>query len=86
MAEGITFGDLSANDRKLISTSRNVFEVMQAGMDQETRSSTDSQKKNSTERFEEIIKEKQAISNKNSLELNSTIKTIPACNETKISL
>ena len=86
MAEGITFGNLSANDRKLISTGRNIFEVMQAGMDQETRSSTDSQKKNSTERFEEIIKEKQAISNKNSLELNSTVKTIPACHETKISL
>ena len=51
MAEGLTFGNLSAEDRKLISTSRNIFEVMQPGMDMESRSSTDSQKKNSTERM-----------------------------------
>ena len=53
MVEGITFRNLSAEDRNLISTSRNIFEVMQPGMDLESRSSTNSQKKNSTERFEE---------------------------------
>ena len=48
------FGDLSVSDRKLISTDRNVFEVMQAEMDSGSRfSTTDSTAKNynSTERI-----------------------------------
>ena len=48
------FGDLSVSDRKLISTDRNVFEVMQTEMDSGSRfSTTDSatQNYNSTERF-----------------------------------
>ena len=32
MAEGLMFGALSVSDRKLISTDRNVFEVMEAEM------------------------------------------------------
>ena len=65
MAEGITFGNLSANDRKLISNSRNIFEVMNREMDQETRSSTDSQKNNSTERFDRSKQETKEIIDKN---------------------
>ena len=48
------FGDLSVSDRKLISTDRNVFEVMEAEMNSGSRSSTtDSTARNlnSTERF-----------------------------------
>ena len=86
MAEGITFGNLSANDRKLISNSRNIFEVMNREMDQETRSSTDSQKNNSTERFDRPRQETKEINDKNSLELNSSKLAIPVLQETKYSM
>ena len=86
MAEGLTFGNLSANDRKLISKSRNIFEVMDPGMDLETRSSTDSQNKNSTERFDRFKQETEQIMNKNSLESNSSKMAILVSQETKDSM
>ena len=54
MAEGLMLGDLNVSDRKLISTDRNVFEVMEVEMDSGSRfSTTDSATKNynSTERI-----------------------------------
>ena len=87
MAEGLTFGNLSAEDRKLVSTSRNIFEVMQLGMDLESRSSTDSQKKNSTERFEgrELETLSSINSNaKNSLEQKYSVKSLPVHREPRI--
>ena len=86
MAEGLTFGNLSANDRKLISNSRNIFEVMDPGMDLETRSSTDSQNNNSTERFDRFKQETEQIKNKNSLESNSSKMAILVSQETKDSM
>ena len=87
MAEGLTFGNLSAEDRKLVSTSRNIFEVMQPGMDLKSRSSTDSQKKNSTERFEgrELETLSSISSNaKNSLEKKYSVKSLPVHREPRI--
>ena len=87
MAEGLTFGNLSAEARKLVSTSRNIFEVMQPGMDVESRSSTDSQKKNSTERFEgrELETLSSINSNaKNSLENKYSVKSLPVHREPRI--
>ena len=86
MTEGITFGNLSANDRKLISNSRNIFDVMNREMDQETRSSTDSQNKNSTERFDRFKQKTEEIDNKNSPEFNSSKLAIPVSQETKYSM
>ena len=87
MAEGLTFGNLFAEDRKLISTSRNIFEVMQLGMDLESRSSTDSQKKNSTERFEGRELETLSSINSNakkSLENKYSVKSLPVHIEPRI--
>ena len=76
MAEGLMFGDLSVSDRKLISTDRNVFEVMEAEMDSGSRSTTtDSTAKNlnSTERFGIEIKLNNSDSDScHTVEINST--------------
>ena len=75
MAEGLMFGDLIVPDRKLISTDRNVFEVMQAEIDSGSRfSTTDSTAKNynSTERFGIEIKLNNSVSDSgHTVEINS---------------
>ena len=81
MAEGLQFRDLSVSDRKLISTDRNVFEVMQAEMDPGSRSSTtDSAAKNynSTERFGIEIKLNNSVSDTcHMVEINSKSRSVP---------
>ena len=73
----LTFGDLSANDRNLISTKRNIFDQMDTDLKNQTRSTTDSQKnENSTERFEfekqtNIVTDKESKSSLELIELNS---------------
>ena len=80
MAEGLQFRDLSVSDRKLISTDRNVFEVMQAEMDSGSRSSTtDSAAKNynSTERFGIEIKLNNSVSDScHTVEINSKSRSV----------
>ena len=80
MAEGLLFGDLSVSDRKLISTDRNVFEVMEAEMDSGSRSSTtDSATKNynSTERFGIEIKLNNSVSDScHMAEINSKSRSV----------
>ena len=76
MEQGLTFGDLSANDRNLISTNRNIFDQMDTELKNQTRSTTDSQKnENSTERFElekqtNIVTDKESKSSLELTELN----------------
>ena len=81
MAEGLMFGDLSVSDRKLISTDRNVFEVMQTEMDSGSRySTTDSATKNynSTERFGIEIKLNNSVSDTgHTVEINSKSRSTP---------
>ena len=81
MAEGLMFGDLSVSDRKLISTDRNVFEVMQVEMDSGSRfSTTDSTAKNynSTERFGIEIKLNNSVSDSGHIvEINSKSRSAP---------
>ena len=81
MAEGLMFEDLSVSDRKLISTDRNVFEVMEAEMDSGSRfSTTDSATKNynSTERFGIEIKLNNSVSDSShTVEINSKSRSAP---------
>ena len=75
------FRDLSVSDRKLISTDRNVFEVMEAEMDSGSRfSTTDSATKNynSTERFGIEIKLSNSVSDSShTVEINSKSRSAP---------
>ena len=81
MAEGLQFGDLSVSDRKLISTDRNVFEVIEAEMQSGSRySTTDSttKNKNSTERFDTEIKLNNSVSDScHTVEINSKSRSAP---------
>ena len=75
------FRDLSVSDRKLISTDRNVFEVMEAEMDSGSRfSTTDSTAKNynSTERFGiEIKLNNSVLDSGHIVEINSKSRSAP---------
>ena len=75
------FGDLSVSDRKLISTDRNVFEVMEVEMDSGSRfTTTDSTTKNlnSTERFGIEIKLNNSVSDScHTVEINSKSRSTP---------
>ena len=81
MAEGLQFRDLSVSDRKLISTDRNVFEVIEAEMQSGSRySTTDSttKNKNSTERFDTEIKLNNSVSDScHTVEINSKSRSAP---------
>ena len=81
MAEGLQFGDLSVSDRKLISTDRNVFEVMEAEMQSGSRYSTTNstvKNKNSTERFGIEIKLNNSVSDScHTVEINSKSRSAP---------
>ena len=77
--KGLTFGDLSANDR---NTKRNIFDQIDTELKNQTRSTTDSQQnENSTERFEfekqtNIITNKESKSSLELIELNSKNSTV----------
>ena len=81
MDEGFTFGNLTSDDRNIISTERSAFAAMNSAFRSKPRS-TQSENSNSTEnqRFEKGIKQQEI----NSI-ANEKLLIVPECNSTNRS-
>ena len=74
MDEGISFGDLSAQDKNIVSTDRSAFTAMNAAFSSRPRS-TQAENSNSTEfeRFEIVSEQVEFNSNPNNKQVNASV-------------
>ena len=81
MDEGISFGDLSAQDKNIVSTDRSAFTTMNAAFSSRPRS-TQAENSNSTEfeRFEIVSEQVEFNSNPNNKQVNASVVRISTQN------